>query len=231
MRRRVRWALAPAVIGLIGVAGAACSTGTSGSASTAATASATSSSTSAASSSAAAPAVDGECAEPGAPVVDLPTYASTDPIVGIPVPAGWERDSSLDSELIRGAFVSKGLAKDDFAPNVTIVAADVTSAVSSAQEGVQAQVDSIESIGGQILSQEDLTVCGHPAALAQVRLPAMGAVPERDGSMLVIVSESGETLMATVLTLQTLDSADPAYRADAATIVEGVQIATPGGRD
>lgn len=231
MRRRARWVLAPAVIGLIGVSGAACSTGTSGTANTAATASATAATTSAAaSSSALAPVANGECAEPGAPVVELATYASTDPIVGVPVPEGWERNTSMDSELIRGTFGNKGLVKDGFASNVTIAMEDVTGTASSAQEGVQAQVDAIAAIGGQLVSKEDVTVCGNPAALAQIRLPAMGTIPERDGSLLIVVSESGDTLTATVLTLQTLDSSDPVYLADAATIVEGVQITPQGGR-
>lgn len=227
MQRRVRWVLAPAMIGLVGIAGAACSSTSSGSAEAVSSSSGTSAASTSASSTttaSAAPAEGAECAVPGAPVTELKPLASTDPTIGVPVPDGWTRNTTMDSEVLRGVFMADELSEDGFTPNVTIVVEDLTGKVPTAEDGVQAELDGFEALGGKLLSQDEVQLCGYPAAVAQVRLPAMGAIPERDGTVLAVVSEADGKMTAMVMTFQSMNSQNPAYVADVQTIVEGVQI-------
>ncbi len=59
---------------------------------------------------------DGECAEVSAPLADIPTKGAREPQLRIPIPAGWERNSMMDSQVIRSAIVPPRLAPRRFAP-------------------------------------------------------------------------------------------------------------------
>lgn len=225
MRRRVRWVLAPAMIGLVGIAGAACSSSSSGSAAAASSAgNGTSASASSTGASPRAAAANAECAASKAPVTALEPQSSTDPIIGIPVPEGWVRETSLDSQMIRGGFGKVNPDEPGASATAMVVVEDLTGRVPSAEAGIQAEIDGVTMMGGEVLEQQSLTVCGFPAGLAQVRLPVMGAVPEREGTVLAVITESDGAMIATVVTIQNLVADNPTYDADRRTIVDGMQI-------
>src|SRR5688500_17082971 len=63
---------------------------------------------------------DGQCAEVAAPLEDIPSENAGEPALRIPVPPGWERNSTMDSQIIRYAIVAQDLIADKFAPNAVV---------------------------------------------------------------------------------------------------------------
>lgn len=226
--RGIRWVLAPVLVGFVAVTGAACSSSNNGSAAPATTSVESESPTTstAETGTASAPA---DCADAGAPLADLTEFPGDALSISVPVPDGWERNTSMDSQTVRGALTSVALVKDAFAPNVTIVVEDLTGKVATAEDGVAAEVASLDSAGATVKDQTTIEICGFPAALVDATLAPVGAAPSRDGQLMVVVADTGSEITAVVLTAQTTDSTDPAYRDGVATIFAGAQI-TPLGQ-
>jgi hypothetical protein len=60
------------------------------------------------------------CKQVSAPMAPIPSRAAGQPLLRIPQPAGWQRTSILDSEIIRYAMGNKDLAADHFAPTAVV---------------------------------------------------------------------------------------------------------------
>ncbi|PRC49367.1 hypothetical protein C6A85_75085, partial [Mycobacterium sp. ITM-2017-0098] len=58
---------------------------------------------------------ESQCATVEAPLEDIPGEDDGEPRLRIPVPAGWERNTMMDSQVIRYAIVAMDLVADGFA--------------------------------------------------------------------------------------------------------------------
>nr|WP_286150595.1 LpqN/LpqT family lipoprotein [Mycobacterium sp. D16R24] len=173
-----------------------------------------------ASSTSAAP-MDG-CVASDVPRVTLDAKAPGEPVLAVPAPQGWEYSAAMNSPLIRGAVANIGLRANDFTPNAVVTLEDLTGKVASAQQGVEAEIVSVEQGGMAVESRAAGTVCGHPSSTITYTLQ------NRPVTALIAAVEDGHKIWATVLTIQTTEPANPAYTAGKRSILDGFQFTVPG---
>ncbi|AYM41028.1 hypothetical protein DYE20_05225 [[Mycobacterium] chelonae subsp. gwanakae] len=208
---------AVAVLGVIVAVAAGCSSQQSPSdASNTSAASVTSSST-----SPSVAAVDG-CATSDIPRVTLDAKAPDEPMLAVPTPRGWQYSPAMNSPVIRGAVANVGLRANDFTPNAVVTLEDLSGKVTSAQQGVDAEIASVEQGGVAVESRTAGTVCGHPSSTITYTLQ------NRPVTALIAAVEAGPKIWATVLTIQTAEPGNPAYTAGKQVILEGFQFRLPG---
>lgn len=148
--------------------------------------------------------------------------AAGEPTLEVPVPAGWERDTRMDSELVRLALINPGLTAGDFAPNVVVTAEP---APADAEAAIEVQLAGIS----EFTRRDDLEIdrgetCGHPSATVDYQLPAMGAVPARPATVKIVVVPRGPESVTYTITAQATESVDPTYERDVAAMLEGLRI-------
>ena len=167
------------------------------------------------------------CATVDAPLADIPTTDASEPQLRIPVPSGWERNSMMDSRVIRYAIVAENLRTRGFATNavVTLESARGTNETPT-QIFDQNRNNLVEIMGASDLSVEANTTCGFPSETTRYTAPKMGLAPERPVIMHAVVAEADPTWLAT-LTIQTTEPDDPQFRRDAQQIVDGFQLVLP----
>ena len=168
-----------------------------------------------------APAANPACTPAEGELVDLDAQPG-EPTLRIPLPDGWERNTQMDSELIRLVLTNPGLARDAFAPNLVVTAerspADVDAAFDNQLSGI-----------GDLMGQPDLEgtpgeICGHPSMTVEYTLPSLASAPERPAVVQVVVVPHGSQTLTYAMTAQTPAPADPVYRQDVAAMLAGVQI-------
>jgi len=162
------------------------------------------------------------CADVDGELIAADTRAG-EPTLEVPLPEGWEDDSTMNSELIRLALINPDLVRDDFAPNIVVTAepspADEQAAVDRQVQGIQ------QATGSADVDREDGEVCGFTSFIADYELPEAGAVPARPARVQVIVVPHGDQTITYTLTAQATAPADPAYAEAVEEIFSGVQIA------
>ncbi|WP_234881123.1 LpqN/LpqT family lipoprotein [Mycobacteroides salmoniphilum] len=156
------------------------------------------------------------------PRVTLDAKAPGEPVLAVPTPQGWEYSAAMNSPLIRGVVANVGLRANDFTPNAVVTLEDLTGKVASAQQGVEAEIASVEQGGMAIESRSVGTVCGHPSSTMTYTLQ------NRPVTALIAAVEDGPRIWATVLTIQTTEPQNPAYTAGKQSILEGFQFTVPG---
>jgi hypothetical protein len=168
------------------------------------------------------------CAEApaSAPLADVPTRGNGEPQLRVPAPAGWERATLLDSELIRYALVNKSMMANRFAPNV-VVGLEVIHSDLDAEQVFAAERQGLINGGGTNLTTSDQTVCGLPAQQVDYTLPALGTIAPHPARFLVAVIHTGGKTYAASVTVQTTEPDDNGYRRDAETILRGFQVVLP----
>lgn len=168
-----------------------------------------------------APAAATQCAPADGELVDAGAQPG-EPTLQVPLPDGWERNTQMDSEMIRLALINPGLARDDFAPNLVVTAepspAEVDVALDNQLSGIRSMTE-----------QPDLTgapgeICGHPSLTVHYVLPGLGTIPERPATVQIIVVPHGSQTLIYTMTAQTTAPADPAFERDVAAMLAGVQI-------
>ena len=167
------------------------------------------------------------CATVDAPLADIPPTNDREPRLRIPVPAGWERNSMMDSQIIRYAIVAQDLDSGGFATNAVVTLESARGSSESPTEIFDQNRDNlVRMMGATDLSVEQNTTCGFPSETTRYTAPAMGLAPQRPVIMHAVVAETDTTWLAT-LTIQTTDPDDPAFRSDAQQIVAGFQMVLP----
>ena len=177
----------------------------------------------------AAPATTGvdACATVDAPLADIPTTNAGEPQLRIPVPSGWERNSMMDSRIIRYAIVAEDLRTRGFATNAVVTLESARGSREAPTEIFAQNRDNLVQImGATDMSVEENTTCGFPSETTTYTAPAMGLAPERPVIMHAVVAEADTTWLAT-LTIQTTEPDDPGFRSDAREIVDGFQLVLP----
>lgn len=170
---------------------------------------------------------DGECATVAAPLSDIPTVDDDEPQMRIPVPQGWERNSMMDSRIIRYAIVAQDLITDGFAPNAVVTLESVRGTPDPDIVFGENRNNLVTMMGASDLETESNSTCGFPSETTSYIAPPMGPAPERPIIMHAVVADAGNTTYLATLTLQTAEGGNPTYLRDAQEIVDGFQLLLP----
>lgn len=171
-------------------------------------------------------AADG-CTQVDVPLQDVPAHTDGEPRVRVPQPAGWNRVTKMDSEVIRYTLVNQSLIADHFAPNL-VVTLESTPPLDPQVVFDQQVVNLRDIVGATDVSSTPATVCGLPAARLTLKLPAMGvAVSPRPAQGLAVVAGNGGHQFLITATAQTTDVDNPTYQRDAATMLDGFEVLAP----
>ena len=170
---------------------------------------------------------EAQCAEVSAPLEDIPAEDDREPHLRIPIPAGWERNTMMDSQVIRFAIVSTELIADSFATNA-VVTLESARGEQTPDEVFDQNRGNLETMmGAYDLETESNTTCGLPSETTRYMAPPMGPAPERPIIMHAVVASSGSTTYLATLTIQTTDPDNPTYVSDSQDIVDGFQMLLP----
>ncbi|MBX7434816.1 LpqN/LpqT family lipoprotein [Mycobacterium sp. Y57] len=169
----------------------------------------------------------GECRTVDAPLADIPVVDDTEPRLRIPIPQGWERNSTMDSQIIRYAIVAQDLVADGFTPNAVVTLESVRGNSSPDQVFEQNRDNLVRMMNASDLDTETNTTCGFPSETTEYTAPAMGSIPQRPVIMHAVVATYGGVTHLATLTIQTTDPDNPTYQDDADEIVEGFQVVLP----
>lgn len=171
------------------------------------------------------------CTAVNAPLQEVPTRADTDPHMVIPQPAGWQRFTMMDSEMVRYMMVNRGLVADQFAPNVVITLETVPGDEPAASV-LRKNRHAIETLGGATdLTYSPATVCGQPAERITYTGGPQGATPARPITTLAAVIHTGGRTYGVAVTAQSTRPDNPTYQRDVQTILDGFQLLPPATAD
>ncbi|MEX3759171.1 LpqN/LpqT family lipoprotein [Mycobacteroides abscessus] len=162
------------------------------------------------------------CAASDVHRVMLDTKAAEEPKLALPTPAGWEYTAAMNSPMIRGTVTNIGLRANDFTPNAVVTLEDLTGKVTSAQQGIDAEITGVEQGGMAVQSRTAGTVCGHPSSTITYTLQ------NRPVTALITAAEDGAKTWAAIVTIQTTDPDNPAYVASKQAILDGFQFTVSG---
>lgn len=168
-----------------------------------------------------------ECVSVSAPLDDIPTEDDTEPLLRIPVPDGWERNTMMDNDVIRYSIVSSDLVADGFATNAVVTLESVRGSQDPAEVFDQNRANLETGLGAFDLETVDTTTCGLPAETTYYIAPRMGSAPERPVVMHAVVAEDGGYTFLATLTIQTTEPDNPQYIDDTQEIVDGFQMVLP----
>ena len=173
----------------------------------------------------------GQCVPVDAPMQEIPARGDGDPQMSIPAPAGWERVTMMDSELIRYTLVNKALTAEAFAPNVGVTLESAPGDLSAQAVFEQQRAGLVNQGGATDLVTTPGTLCGQPAETIDYTGAPVGAAPARPITVLLSALTSGGTTYAVSVTIQTLDPQNPTYQRDKKTILDGFRFLPPGAAD
>ena len=162
-------------------------------------------------------AADG-CAYTDAPLLTLPPRGPGEPTLELPQPRGWERNTTKDSETVRGVIVNTGMRADDFTPNAVVTLVDMTAKSPTPQQVIDIELAALSSDGVPVETADTTLVCGHPAMTVGYTLESRPV-----NAVIVGVAHEGKTFSA-VVTMQTADPTNADYVADMDTILSGFRV-------
>lgn len=164
----------------------------------------------------------GACAPVTGRILTLPTKGAGEPVLGLPQPSGWDRETSQDSDVIRGAIVNPKLVTDAFAANAVITLENAKGM--TPQQALDSQVDSLRQ-GLKITDLKPVpgTLCGYPSTTVTYTMP--GSTPSHKSTTLAVSIPDGATLWSVTVTVQSKMPDDATYRRDSQAILTGLQIA------
>lgn len=170
---------------------------------------------------------EGLCTAVDAPLEDIPSDNAREPRLRIPVPDGWERNTMMDSQIIRYTIVSTDLVADRFATNA-VVTLESTRGNPSPDEIFEQNRGNLKTLMGAFdLETQDNTTCGFPSETTHYTAPPLGPAPERPIIMHAVAAEAGGATYLATLTIQTTDPINPKYVKDSQEIVDGFQMLLP----
>jgi hypothetical protein len=168
---------------------------------------------------------DHTCTKVSAPMTVIDDKAYGDPVLSVPQPEGWERNTKLDSQVIRFVMVNKALTADNFAANAVVTFESVTSNTQSPKQILDAQQTNLKTkLKATDISATDGTQCGYPSTTITYTSPAMGGVAPRKAKVLGVVIETKDRTYLTTLTIGSADDQNPTFAKDSETILKGFAI-------
>jgi len=181
------------------------------------------------------PAAEGAaaCTAVDVPLADVPPpsggSSNSDPVLRIPKPPGWNRITSLDSEMIRFVMRNDDLAVDRLAPTAVVTLESHRGEISPDTLFAE-QRRQVSELGVTQLTLTDTTLCGLPAMRGGYMSPLMGTAEPRPAEVLIGVMFDGATTYGVAVTVQSADADDPTFIRDSAAILDGFQMLPPGSR-
>jgi hypothetical protein len=168
-----------------------------------------------------------QCETVDAPLTEIPVQSDVEPVMKIPQPQGWDRETMMDSELIRFAMANPRLSKDGFASNVVVTLESAPGA-----EDPDVVFDTMRSaletdFGATELRVSDHTLCGLPAQTMEYQTPPLGNIAPHPGMAVVVVLQADDATYAASVTVQSTDPDNPEYQRDADMILKGFQMLPP----
>ncbi|UXA18612.1 LpqN/LpqT family lipoprotein [Mycobacterium sp. SMC-4] len=167
------------------------------------------------------------CATVDAPLADVPAMSPREPQLRIPVPAGWQRNAMMDSQVIRYAIVAEQLIANGFAPNAVVTLERARGVADATEVFEENRANLVRIMNATDLQTEDNTTCGFPSETTTYMAPPMGPAPRRPIIMHAVVAQRGNATYLATVTIQTSDGANPTYQRDAQQIVDGFQLLLP----
>jgi hypothetical protein len=175
-----------------------------------------------------------KCETVSAQLTDVPTRTDQEPKLRVPMPAGWERSTQMDSEQIRFALRSPGLAADGFTPNAVVTLQKVNSDLGKPEQILKAQSDQLaKKLNLTDVTSTSTRVCGAPALSSSYTTPELKLgpkippIPPRKATSLGVVYRGGDANYVATVTVQSVKADNPTYVKDSEEILKGFQILPP----
>ncbi|WP_197497314.1 LpqN/LpqT family lipoprotein [Mycobacterium sp. 852013-51886_SCH5428379] len=164
------------------------------------------------------------CARVDGPWVDIPRSDNTEPRMRIPQPPGWERNTQLDSQLVRFVLVNSSLTANQFAPNI-VVTVEETPPTDARTIYEQARRNLVRLAGATDVASSPADVCGLPAETVTYRGADTGpAAAQRSLTTLYVATRDGDRSTLISVTVQTTEPDNPVYQRDAAKMLDGFEV-------
>jgi hypothetical protein len=169
-----------------------------------------------------------ECEQVSAPLTAIDSRAAGEPQLKIPQPAGWERASMLDSDVIRFTMRNKDLSDHNFMPTAVVTLESVPDSSSDNQAIFdQERAALVDRLGATGLQTTETTRCGNEAELVDYDAPSMGPIPPRKARTLMVAGTFHDNTFVSTVTVQSTDPANSAYARDTDTVLTGFQMLRP----
>lgn len=181
---------------------------------------ATSADTDTSTADASAPA-NAECAATDADLIEINSQPG-EPTVKLPLLPGWERNTQMDSEIVRILLTNPGFTRDEFAPNIVVTAEP---APADPQEAFDLQMAAVgDMLGPEMPEVVEGEVCGFTSMSFEQPVPPMAGAPDRQLAVQMIVVPQESEAIAYTMTAQATEPSDPAYGPDLETMLTQIQI-------
>ena len=172
-----------------------------------------------------------KCQAVSGELIDVPTRTDQEPKMRVPVPAGWERTTKMDSENIRFALRNQSLSADGFTPNAVVTLQKVSADIGKPEQLLEAQNDQLsKKLKVADMNSTPAQVCGATALATTYTAPEMKInpkippIPPRTATSLGVVYKTGDVSYVATITVQTVKPDNPTYIKDADTIIKGFQL-------
>jgi hypothetical protein len=153
--------------------------------------------------------------------------SNSEPVLRLPKPPGWNRITSLDSEMIRFVMRNDDLAVGRVAPTAVVTLESHPGEISP-DTLFDEQRRQVSELGVTALTLTDTTLCGLPAMRGGYMSPLMGTAEPRPAEVLIGVMFDGGSTYAVAVTVQSADADDPTFIRDSTAILDGFQMLRPG---
>jgi hypothetical protein len=168
------------------------------------------------------------CAHVDAQLADIPSQNDAEPQLRVPQPAGWVRDDTLDSALIRYRMVNNALAANSFPANIVVALIHIKPIEPQGEFDKQEQsLRALPSTTNLVTSRGKQ--CGLPAATLTFNQPAVmpGGQLRQSKVRSMVVGTGGQEYLVTA-TVQSAAPDNLTYQQDAQLMLDGLQVSTPG---
>jgi len=170
------------------------------------------------------------CEQVSAPLTPIDAHSDGEPRLRIPQPAGWERASMLDSEVIRFTMRNKDLVANNFMPTAVVTLESVPGAATNDETIFdQERAALVDRLGATGMHAKEITLCGDKAELVDYDAPGMGRIPPRKIRTLMVAATYDTSTYVTTVTVQSTDPGNPVYTRDTDTVLTGFQMLPPDG--
>lgn len=171
------------------------------------------------------------CNSVDVPLTDIPAHDRTDPVLRIPQPAGWERSTKMDSELLRflmGSRSGGGGVDSPFSSSAVVTLESIKGDMSPDELFAEERKGIEQGLGATDVQFTEHSQCGLPGEMISYVTPQMGNVAPHPGRVLCLMMNAGAGLnQVGCLSVQSTTPDDPTYQKDAEAILTGFQMLPP----
>ncbi|HTZ16711.1 MAG TPA: hypothetical protein VMC78_24360 [Mycobacterium sp.] len=168
------------------------------------------------------------CEEVLSPLSPIQSRSPAEPVMRIPQPPGWQRATELDSDIVRYAMTNQDLAGNGFMPTA-VVTLEYAPGTNQDQQKIFDQERAMLSdrLGVTNMRTTETTRCGQRAEVVRYDAPALGQIPPRAATTLIVIAAFSGNEYAATVTVQAADPDNPTYVRDAQAILTGFQVLPP----